>query len=90
MNMYGINCCRLVVSNLNFRTSVDDIYAAFSKFGKLNECKLLLGERHESKGIAFISFANINDGRNAREQMEGFKIDGRCIHIEYMKSSSEL
>ena len=69
------------VTNLSFRTSIDDIYKAFSKFGKLVECRMMLNDRNESKGYAFIGFSEERDGMRAIEEMDGFHMDGRAIKV---------
>ena len=69
------------VTNLNFRTSIDDIYRAFSRFGTITECRMLLNDRGESKGYAFLGFADNRDAAAAIEAMNGFHMDGRVIKV---------
>lgn len=79
----------IAITNLNFRTTVDDIYYAFSKFGEITECRLILSERNESKGFAFITYKRAHDANAALDQMNGFKIDGREIKVGRPKSRME-
>ena len=69
------------ITNLNFRTSIDDIYRAFSRFGTITECRMLLNDRGESKGYAFLGFAENRDATQAIETMNGFHMDGRAIKV---------
>lgn len=78
----------IAITNLNFRTTVDDIYQAFSKFGKLNSCRLLLNDRNESKGYAFITYSLTREAQEAIHSMNGFHMDGREIRVDWSSSKS--
>ena len=71
----------IAVTNLNFRTPVDDIYHAFSQVGELVECRLILSERNESKGFAFLTYKRSRDANEAINRMNGFHLDGREIKV---------
>ena len=74
---------RVAVTNLNFRTHVDDIYHVFSKFGEMTECRLVLNERNESKGYGFISYKKTKDAQRAIHEMNGFHLDSKEIRVEW-------
>jgi RNA recognition motif-containing protein len=71
----------IAVTNLNFRTSVDDLFRAFSPFGEMNECRIVLNDRNESKGYAFVGYDRNRDAIEAIQSMNGFHIDGRSIRV---------
>lgn len=71
------------VTNLNFRTSIDDIYQIFSQYGELVECRMMLNERNESKGYAFVAFSNDKDATTAIQELDGFHVDGRAIKVNW-------
>ncbi|OHT11842.1 hypothetical protein TRFO_18518 [Tritrichomonas foetus] len=77
----------IAITNLNFRTSIDDIYQAFSKFGELTSCRLQLNDRNESKGYAFISYRRNREATEAINEMNGFHMDGREIRVAWSVSS---
>ena len=78
-NQPGYEIC---ISGLHFRTSVEDIFRAFSMFGDLLDCRLLINDRLESKKVAFAVYANESDAKRAIEFMNGYNIDGRQILVE--------
>jgi RNA recognition motif-containing protein len=77
----------IAVTNLNFRTSVDDLFRAFSPFGEMNECRLVLNDRNESKGYGFIGYHRNRDAIEAIQGMNGFHIDGRAVRVGWAASA---
>ena len=77
----------IAITNLNHRTTVDDIYRAFSKFGELASCRLLLNDRNESKGYAFISYNLSRQALEAINEMNGFHMDGNVISVAWSSKS---
>ena len=77
----------IAVTNLSFRTTIDDIYQVFSKFGDLEACRLQLNERGESKGYAFLKYKRSRAGNDAINAMNRTRIDGREIFVAWSTSS---
>lgn len=77
----------IAITNLNFRTSVEDIFRAFSQFGDMSECRLILNERNESKGYAFVGYKRYRDATTAIHAMNGFHIDGREIKVDWASAA---
>lgn len=75
------------VTNLHFKVTVDDLYDCFSQVGELSECRLILSERNETRGFAFITFKKPNDANRALDQLSDFKFYGRPIKLNYSKPS---
>ena len=75
----------IAITNLNFRTSIDDIYRAFSQFGELVSCRLMINERLESKGYGFIAYNLEKNAIEAISQMNGFKMDGHILIVTWAK-----
>ena len=76
----------LSITGLSFRTTIDDVYRAFSLFGELTDCRLLLNERLESRGFGFISYRRREDAENAIKFMNGHNFDGYQINVQDAKS----
>ncbi|EAY07225.1 hypothetical protein TVAG_050410 [Trichomonas vaginalis G3] len=74
------------ITNLSFRTTPDDLYRAFSPFGELTECRLVINERQESKGYGFISYKSSYCASQAIAAMNGFKMDGCNIVVSLSHS----
>lgn len=65
--------------NLHFRVNIDDLYTAFKPYGELTHCRMMINERHEPKGYAFLTFKRESEARKAVDMMDGFKMYGRKI-----------
>ena len=74
---------QIVVLAINFRTTADDLYKAFSRFGKINDLHLTLNENYESKGYAFISYDERPSAQNAIIGMNGRRFDGKMIKVDW-------
>ena len=74
---------QIVITNLDFKVTVDDIYHLCQSFGEMVECRMIVNERNESKGYCFITFKNNQQAARARESLVGFKLYGREINVNY-------
>lgn len=80
---------QIVVMGLNFRTTVDDVYRAFHPFGRLSECRMMLNDRQESKGYAFLTYEDDRCAVEAITNMHDAKIDGCKIVVQRTNSTSK-
>ena len=71
------------ITNLYFRTTVDEIYDAFSAFGTIVRCQLIVNDRGESKGYAFLKYQTSQEGMRAIQHMNNFKFNGRPIFVNW-------
>lgn len=76
----------IVVMNLHFRVVIDDIYSAFKPYGEIIGCRLMVNDRFESKGYAFVTFKKESDASKAIQMMNGFKMYGRKINAAFANS----
>lgn len=77
----------LAVRELSYRTTANDLYNAFSIFGKIQEIRMPLNEMNENKGFAFIVFESRSNAQNAILGMKNFRMDGRVINVEFSRSN---
>lgn len=47
---------KIFVFDMSFNVTEDDLLTSFSKFGKVNEVRILLNESKKSKGCGFVKF----------------------------------
>lgn len=73
----------IAITDLCFRTKVDDIYEAFRKFGEISDCHIVLNERNESCGYGFITYKSHRDAVAAINNMDNFCMDGRLIRVAF-------
>ena len=73
---------RLYVGNLSFNTNEDTLANAFSRFGEVQEVKIVTDrETGQSRGFAFVSMVDANAAHAAIAQMNGAMMDGRSLRV---------
>ncbi len=73
---------RLYVGNLAFSTTEEALKEAFSEFGEVVDCKLMIErETGRSRGFAFVELATGDAAKAAIEQMNGAVLDGRALRV---------
>ncbi|KAM5456847.1 Multiple RNA-binding domain-containing protein 1 [Microsporum audouinii] len=73
---------RLFIRNLPYNASEDDLSAAFSRFGKIEETHVAIDTRHStSKGFAYIQYVESDAAIEAYKQLDGKDFQGRLMHI---------
>jgi cold-inducible RNA-binding protein len=73
---------RLYVGNLSFNTDEQSLQSAFSKFGAVDEVKVVMDrETGRSRGFAFVSMADANSAQRAITEMDGQLVDGRALRV---------
>ncbi|GAB2271228.1 hypothetical protein Dimus_006070 [Dionaea muscipula] len=76
----------LLVLNITFRTSADDLYPLFDKYGKVVDVFIPRDRRTgESRGFAFVRYRYQEEAQKAVERLDGKLIDGREIMVQFAK-----
>ena len=88
IDKYQQSAPEIAITNLSFRTKVDDIYDVFSQFGEMTQCRLMINERNESKGYAFIAYKSHQASIQAIQSMNDFHIDGHSIKVSWSSGQS--
>ncbi|KAL7714503.1 RNA-binding protein TIA-1 [Entamoeba marina] len=79
------NVYKLFVGGLHPEVNDDILYRHFKKFGSLTGARVLRNaQTGKSKGYGFISFSIKEDADNALEMMNGEKIEGRTIKVNWV------
>nr|QKY65168.1 chloroplast RRM domain-containing protein [Passiflora oerstedii] len=75
---------RIVVKNLKYSVTENNLQQEFSSFGEIAEVKLFKGEGNSksSRVSAFIQYASQDDAILALENMDQTLFDGRLIYVE--------
>ncbi|KAK5867511.1 hypothetical protein PBY51_011993 [Eleginops maclovinus] len=74
---------RLIIRNLSFKCSEDDLKEVFSKFGTVREAKIALKPDGKMRGFAFIQFKNVSEAAKALTAMNLKEIKGRQVAIDW-------
>eukprot|EP01025_Chloroclados_australasicus_P053802 TRINITY_DN635_c0_g1_i1.p1 TRINITY_DN635_c0_g1~~TRINITY_DN635_c0_g1_i1.p1 ORF type:complete len:282 (-),score=28.62 TRINITY_DN635_c0_g1_i1:174-1019(-) len=72
----------LVVSNLNYNVSNEDIHELFSRIGDVRKYGIKFDRSGRSEGIAEVEFVNAQDAQNAVKQYDGVMLDGKRMSIQ--------
>ena len=80
---------QITVTGLNFKTNVNDIFKAFSSFGKITEMNLVKNDSNESKGLCFIRFNTKMEAQRAIDATNGKRFDGNFIYTTWTLTKDE-
>ncbi|XP_035549265.1 serine/arginine-rich splicing factor SC35-like isoform X3 [Juglans regia] len=76
----------LLVLNITFRTSADDLFPLFDKYGKVVDVFIPRDRRTgESRGFAFVRYKYADEAQKAVEKLDGKIVDGREIMVQFAK-----
>lgn len=73
---------KIFVGGLSWNTNEEGLVSHFSKFGELDEVKIITDrETGRSRGFGFITFGDDDAATQAVEEMDGIELDGRTIKV---------
>ncbi|XP_004303347.1 PREDICTED: serine/arginine-rich splicing factor SC35-like isoform X2 [Fragaria vesca subsp. vesca] len=76
----------LLVLNISFRTSADDLFPLFDKYGKVVDIFIPRDRRTgESRGFAFVRYKYADEAQKAVERLDGRVVGGREITVQFAK-----
>jgi RNA recognition motif-containing protein len=73
---------KLFVGNLNYRTTDETLYEAFSAVGNVESATVITDrETGRSRGFGFVEMATEADAQAAIQQLDNTDVDGRTIRV---------
>jgi RNA recognition motif-containing protein len=73
----------IFVARLNFKTTQEDLGAAFAKFGEVTSAKIVKDrDTGRSKGFGFVEMANDEEANKAIAGLNETELDGRAIVVK--------
>ncbi|KAF4374832.1 hypothetical protein G4B88_031035 [Cannabis sativa] len=76
----------LLVLNITFRTTADDLFPLFDKYGKVVDIFIPRDRRTgESRGFAFVRYKYADEAHKAVDRLDGRVVDGREITVQFAK-----
>ena len=81
---------KLYVGNLSFSTSESTLRDLFSAHGTVTEVHIVTDRMTgKSRGFAFVTMGNRNEGQAAIGQLEGHSIDGRNMTVSEAREKTD-
>lgn len=74
---------KLIIRNLTFTTTSDDLTQLFKEFGNIVEVKVPLKQNGKPTGFGFIEFTDVKAAEQAVEKINGNQFDGRTIAVDW-------
>jgi cold-inducible RNA-binding protein len=72
----------IFVGNLSFRTTQDELFAAFSQFGAVERVNIVTDrDSGQSRGFAFVEMSERRDAENAIASLNGADLNGRAMNV---------
>nr|KAJ0203897.1 hypothetical protein LSAT_V11C500267530 [Lactuca sativa] len=76
----------LLILNISFRTTADDLFPLFDKYGKVVDIFIPKDRRTgESRGFAFVRYKYADEAEKAVDRLDGREVDGREITVQFAK-----
>ncbi|KAL0335123.1 UNVERIFIED_CONTAM: Serine/arginine-rich splicing factor SC35 [Sesamum radiatum] len=76
----------LLVLNVNFRTTADDLFPLFEKYGNVIDVFIPRDRRTgESHGFAFVRYMYKDEAQKAVDKLDGRVVDGREFAVQFAK-----
>lgn len=73
----------IFVAKINFRTSSEDLQAAFEKFGEVTSAKVIIDrETGRSKGFGFVEMPDNEAAQQAVDALDGSELDGSTLVVK--------
>jgi RNA recognition motif-containing protein len=81
---------KLYVGNLSFSTAESDLRELFAPHGTVTDVHVVTDRMSgESRGFAFVTMGNRNEGQAAISALEGHAVDGRNLTVNEARPKTE-
>ncbi|KAF1932503.1 RNA-binding domain-containing protein [Didymella exigua CBS 183.55] len=74
------------VGNLYYEVTADQVKRVFSRFGEVNNVRIVLDNRGLSRGFGYVEFKNIEDAKTAIDNLDMQVFEGRNIVCQFHKA----
>jgi RNA recognition motif-containing protein len=76
------------VGNLYYEVTADQLKRVFSRFGEVENVKIVFDNRGLSRGFGYVDFKNVEDARTAIENLDMQVFEGRNLVCQFHKAKS--
>src|ERR1700689_5006274 len=72
----------IFVGNLNFQTTQDELFAAFSQYGAVERVNIMTDrDTGQPRGFAFVEMTDRREAETAIQQLNGAELNGRAMNV---------
>jgi cold-inducible RNA-binding protein len=72
----------IFVGNLNYQTTQDDLFEAFSRYGAVERVNIVTDrDTGQPRGFAFVEMTERKDAEAAISQLNGAELNGRAMNV---------
>ncbi|KAK3151788.1 hypothetical protein QOZ80_3AG0250530 [Eleusine coracana subsp. coracana] len=80
------NSYSLLVLNVSFRTTSDDLFPLFDRYGEVVDIHIPRDRRTgDSRGFAFVRYKYQDEAQMAVDKLDGRRVNGREIRVQFAK-----
>jgi cold-inducible RNA-binding protein len=80
----------IFVGNLSFKTTQDELLAAFSQYGNVERVSIVTDrETGQPRGFAFVEMTEKRDSDTAISQLNGADLNGRTMNVNEARPKTE-
>ena len=83
----------IFVGNLDYRTTEDQLQAAFALFaqyGSVDRVNIVTDrDTRQPRGFAFVEMADSREAKTAIDRLNGFEINGRAMNVNEARPKTE-
>ncbi|GFP93363.1 RNA-binding protein cp33 chloroplastic [Phtheirospermum japonicum] len=81
----GVSKTRLLVQNVPWTCTVDDIRPIFEKYGTVVDIEFSMYNKTRNRGLAFVSMASHEEAAAAIKNLESTEFEGRVLKLDWAK-----
>ena len=86
----GARVKNIYVGNMDFRTTEDQLRAAFEAYGNIERITIARDQfSGQSRGFGFVEMTNNADGEKAIAALNGAEMDGRALTVNEARPKTE-
>ncbi|XP_066349792.1 serine/arginine-rich splicing factor SC35-like isoform X3 [Miscanthus floridulus] len=76
----------LLVLNVSFRTTADDLFPLFDRYGEVVDIYIPRDRRTgDSRGFAFVRYNYEDEAQDAIDGLDGMRFGGRALMVQFAK-----
>ncbi|EIF45820.1 multiple rna-binding domain-containing protein 1 [Brettanomyces bruxellensis AWRI1499] len=80
---------KIIVKNLPFEASRDDVFQLFSSFAHLKSVRVPKKFDRSARGFAFVEFNTVKEAETVMDQLQGVHLLGRRLVLDFAEKNAD-